>query len=390
MAELTGTDLNDNLEGTIDTDTLRGGAGNDFLNGRGGGDVLDGGEGRDTADYRTSWTAVTANLGNNTAFGGFATGDSFISIENIFGSAFDDTLTGDDRANILSGLSGDDRLNGGKGNDRLNGGDGADILNGGDGIDTADYRYAVQGVTVFLDGTAGSGGAAQGDMLTNIENLKGSSFADILTGNDADNILSRLGGDDQLLGGGGDDRLNGGAGADMLNGGDGEDTADYRYSWSTDGVSVSLDGSAGRNGAADGDILTNIENIWGSAHGDTLSGDAGNNILSGFDGNDTLSGLGGADTLTGGAGADKFVISNDNDMDIVTDFTDGTDRLVLEHDFGVFPPSFQDSGITLSDDGSDTVIAYDADGVGGNDAVDVMILTGVTSDLITISDFEFI
>ena len=302
MAELTGTDLNDNLEGTIDTDTLRGGAGNDFLNGRGGGDVLDGGEGRDTADYRTSWTAVTANLGNNTAFGGFATGDSFISIENIFGSAFDDTLTGDARANILSGLSGDDRLNGGEGNDRLNGG----------------------------------------------------------------------------------------AGADMLNGGDGEDTADYRYSWSTDGVSVSLDGSAGRNGAADGDILTNIENIWGSAHGDTLSGDAGNNILSGFDGNDTLSGLGGADTLTGGAGADKFVISNDNNIDIVTDFTDGTDRLVLEHDFGVFPPSFQDSGITLSDDGSDTVIAYDADGVGGNDAVDVMILTGVTSDLITISDFEFV
>ena len=228
MAELTGTDLNDNLEGTIDTDTLRGGAGNDFLNGRGGGDVLDGGEGRDTADYRTSWTAVTANLGNNTAFGGFATGDSFISIENIFGSAFDDTLTGDARANILSGLSGDDRLNGGEGNDRLNGGAGADMLNGG------------------------------------------------------------------------------------------------------------------------------------------------------------------ADTLTGGAGADKFVISNDNNIDIVTDFTDGTDRLVLEHDFGVFPPSFQDSGITLSDDGSDTVIAYDADGVGGNDAVDVMILTGVTSDLITISDFEFV
>ena len=50
--------------------------------------------------------------------------DTLTSIENLTGSAFDDTLTGDADANVLSGRDGDDTLNGGAGNDTLDGGDG--------------------------------------------------------------------------------------------------------------------------------------------------------------------------------------------------------------------------------------------------------------------------
>ena len=55
---------------------------------------------------------------------GGAGSDTLISIENLTGSAFDDTLTGDGDDNVLSGLAGDDTLDGGAGNDTLDGGDG--------------------------------------------------------------------------------------------------------------------------------------------------------------------------------------------------------------------------------------------------------------------------
>ena len=66
-------------------------------------------------------------------------------------------------------------------------------------------------------------------MLSNIERVIGSSFADLLFGKT---------GADTLDGGNGDDTLNGGAGADSLIGGGGLDTADY--SASSSGVTVNL------------------------------------------------------------------------------------------------------------------------------------------------------
>ncbi len=50
-----------------------------------------------------------------------------MNIENVSGSIFDDTLTGDTGNNLLMGQNG---------NDILNGGEGADILAGGAGNDT--------------------------------------------------------------------------------------------------------------------------------------------------------------------------------------------------------------------------------------------------------------
>ncbi len=94
------------------------------------------------ADYINSGAAVTVNLGADTASGGAAAGDSLNSIENLRGSAFDDTLTGSGVANRLSGGDGVDTLSGGDGNDRLIGGAGADVLIGGAGGDMALYDTA--------------------------------------------------------------------------------------------------------------------------------------------------------------------------------------------------------------------------------------------------------
>ena len=142
--------------------TLTGGAGDDVLAGLGGADVLDGGTGSDTVSYAASGAAVTVNLATGAASGGDAQGDTLISIENVIGSAFADTLTA---------ASAGSRLSGGDGNDRLVAGAGADALDGGAGTDTADYSGSNAAVSVnLLSGTA-SGGYADGDTLTGIENI---------------------------------------------------------------------------------------------------------------------------------------------------------------------------------------------------------------------------
>ena len=97
---VTGNVADNLLEGRDGADLLMGGLGNDTLIGGPGADALDGGEGSDTAAYTGSASAVTVNLGTNTATGGDAEGDTFTFIENLSGSAFDDTLTGDAGNNV--------------------------------------------------------------------------------------------------------------------------------------------------------------------------------------------------------------------------------------------------------------------------------------------------
>ena len=87
-------------------DTLLGGAGDDILIGGAGADSLDGGTGNDTADYSSASAGVTADLttpSNNT---GDAAGDTYTSVENLTGSGFNDTLTGDANDNIFNGGAG--------------------------------------------------------------------------------------------------------------------------------------------------------------------------------------------------------------------------------------------------------------------------------------------
>ena len=60
-------------------------------------------------------------------------------MENLTGSNFNDTLTGDANANILYGNGGNDKINSGNGNDVLYGGLGIDSLTGGSGNDSFNF-----------------------------------------------------------------------------------------------------------------------------------------------------------------------------------------------------------------------------------------------------------
>ena len=312
---ITGDASNNGLYAEGGIDQLYGLDGDDTLNAYGSGaDHLDGGSGTDTVRYRWASSGVTVDLTNGRGTAGDATGDVYVSIENIMGSnTGNDKLYGDDGANRIWGYGGNDdvygrggndTLYGGDGNDRLIGGTGADYLDGGAGTDTADYSGSSSKITIRLDNsTAEEGGDAAGDQLVNIENITGSAH---------DDYIAADGGANHLIGGAGNDYLRGNGGADIIDGGDGIDVANYH----TSSAAVRIDLSTGvhTGGDAEGDQLVNIENIVGSAHDDVLIGDASNNglyaeggidQLYGLDGDDTLNAYGsGADHLDGGSGTD--------------------------------------------------------------------------------------
>ncbi len=125
----------------------------------------------------------------------------------------------------VSGGDGNDTLRGGRYTDFLEGGAGDDRLEGGAGADWASYDDAVSAVRVDLAlGVAQDTRGAGTDLLSGIEHLEGSRFADGLRGNAHANILAGMEGADTLFGAGGQDRLLGGGGRDTLQGGSGNDT----------------------------------------------------------------------------------------------------------------------------------------------------------------------
>ena len=123
----TGNELNNHLIGNSSANVLIGLAGNDIISGNGGNDVIEGGEGDDTvsggagvdtASYAGAASAVTLNLSLAGAQNTIGAGsDHLFSIENLIGSAFNDTLTGNGANNVLTGIGGNDTLAGGAGGD---------------------------------------------------------------------------------------------------------------------------------------------------------------------------------------------------------------------------------------------------------------------------------
>ena len=100
----------ENVEGSEFADTFIANADPNQLDGRGG---------IDTVSYVNSTAGVNVDLSTGEGSGGFASGDLLIKIENIQGSDFDDTLTGDSQINVLNGRGGNDVLAGGAGKDTL-------------------------------------------------------------------------------------------------------------------------------------------------------------------------------------------------------------------------------------------------------------------------------
>ena len=279
------------------------------------------------------------------------------SSETVTGTSLSDTLYG---KGVLNGGAGADTITG---NGQLNGGDGDDVLqagilptvlDGGPGNDvlrgapwfpgaTASYADAPSGVTVNLLLTTAQDTIGAGvDTLSNIKQLIGSDFGDMLTGLATGSELDGGGGADVLMGGPGDDRFNGGAGLDTVS-----------YANASAGVHADLETSTPQNTLGAGtDFLVGIEKLIGSnfddvltaaTGGSTLNGGLGDDILGGGAGADSLNGGGGADTLigsdgkdllTGGGGADRFVFTAMNHSphgapDTITDFTHGADVIDL-------------------------------------------------------------
>lgn len=231
VTHATGTDQLSSIEVVLATDlgdtvTLGGGVtrietlgGNDWITASAGAETIDGGGGRDMVSYVSSAAGVAVDLGAGTGAGGDAAGDSYVGIERVTGSVFDDLITGTSGEDDIRGLGGYDWFVGSTG--------GADSYNGGLGRDTVAYSSAAAGVTASLFLGQGTGGDAALDTYASVENLTGSSFADRLTGDGDRNVLRGLYGNDTLTGLGGNDRLEGGKSDDVLDGGDGWDLAIY-------------------------------------------------------------------------------------------------------------------------------------------------------------------
>ncbi len=268
---------------------------------------------------------MIASLATPASNTGDAAGDTYINIQNLLGGKGNDTLTGDDNNNIISGggttgtaITDRDVLNGLGGDDTFMASSGQETFNGGDG--TADTVVYSTGVVVNMETPGSSTGDASGDVFgADIEAVTGSGVTDTFFGRGTSETIDGAGGNDFIFGSGG---------ADTLIGGIGIDTLDYSSSVA---VNVNLsDLLAESGGDATGDKLSGFEIIIGSANNDiltadntgmTLRGGLGNDTLTGGTGNDILQGGSGRDTLIGGAGEDRldFVTGNSKLVDINMD-----------------------------------------------------------------------
>jgi Ca2+-binding RTX toxin-like protein len=380
----------------IGSDRLTGGLSSDLfvMSVDGSTDFINGGAGTDRIDYSSSARSLTIAL--DSGAGGSVTARWLVdfqqgpygslipvyetrtvatltSIEDVVGSAYGDSITGNGGPNMLDGgngddhlfgLGGNDRLFGGNGNDTLDGGSGNDTLVGGQGMDTiiggagsdtVSYADALIGMDIRLDVPLFSSpdspilaGAARQihvrtdelvheDTLSGIENVVGSSYNDVIKSNGALNTIEGGEGSDRLL-----SWIDGQN--DVMNGGNGVDTIDYSGFSQSSGLTISL-GQNGANGTATTlpssgagvveDTLISIENVVGTSHGDRINGNEQVNNINGGDGADVIFGGGGADILTGGTGADVFLFTAASDLptaapvEQIRGFERGTDLIDL-------------------------------------------------------------
>ncbi|UWR42399.1 M10 family metallopeptidase C-terminal domain-containing protein [Phaeobacter inhibens] len=400
----------DHLIGTDGENALSGGAGDDVLSGGGGADLLDGGAGSDTADYANATRGVKLNMTN-----GKTEGDTYVSIENLSGSGFNDRMKGDAADNVLTGQGGDDTLRGAAGDDILLGdfADAADAIPqpglgtgyatlGPDAtnnsietaFDISDNFSLTEDPDIFdstsvLHTTVNATGNGQGGYYS-IDLAAGTVLTIDIDGiadpNVHDSWVRLLDGEGNIVtqndDGGGDPGST--SNRDSSTVFVVEETGTYfivEGSWSPDapeGWSESVpEGSTY-------ELNVSVEFPPAPAQ----PGEAGADVLRGGRGNDLLDGGLMADTLIGGKGDDFFRFSTElgaDNIDEIRDFDAASDTILLDSaiftdageigvlDFGAFHSSA--SGTAL--DGADRIVyntdsgalSYDADGLGGVDAI---------------------
>ncbi|MBN6710167.1 Ig-like domain-containing protein [Haemophilus haemoglobinophilus] len=192
----------------------------------------------------------------------------------------------------------------------------------------------INGGVGFLDLNHYTKGQAFIGYGTQIEKLIGSDFNDTLTGNNADNTIYGGKGNDIINGGGGNDYLDGGLGVDTLSGGIGDDI--YVVNENRDSVRENADeGNDTVHSYINYTLTSNVENLsLFGAENLSATGNNLNNIIIGNNSDNRLDGKEGTDTLTGGKGRDTFIFSSslNGEIDTITDFTVGEDKIGLSRD----------------------------------------------------------
>ena len=214
--------------GNSNDNTITGTAGNNTLDGGAGVDTLIGGLGNDSyiVDNVADVVQEASAEGTDTVITSVDNYTLGANVENLQLTGSAHIANGNDLDNALTGSTGNDTLNGAGGNDALDGGAGADAMAGGIGDDT----YYVDNVGDTIQETAGEGIDSVFTSVdnwvagANVENVRLTGNAHIVTGNDMNNSIAGTTGDDTIDGGAGDDLESGGAGNDVLISGSGLDT----------------------------------------------------------------------------------------------------------------------------------------------------------------------
>ncbi|CTQ33021.1 M10 family metallopeptidase C-terminal domain-containing protein [Jannaschia rubra] len=406
-----GSRFDDRLIGTEESNELYGGSGNDVLTGGGGGDLLDGGAGSDTADYSNGTVGMLADIRR-----GDLAGDTYVSIENLAGTGFDDGLRGDGAANVLTGQGGDDWLHGGGGDDILLGDfayQGEPLPRPGLGTGTAtlgedaannsiatafdisdnfslDENPDIFDSTTVLHTTVNATGNGEGAYYS-IELAAGTSITIDIDGiadpDVHDSYLRLLDSEGNVVAenddGGGDpgSATNRDSSIAFVV----EETGTYYIvegSWTPDAP-----GSGWTDAVPEGSTYEMHVSVDFPPE-PAEPGEAGSDVLRGGRGNDLLDGGLGADKLIGGFGEDSFRFSTaleaDN-IDRITDFDVDDDLILLDNlvfgalgDEGVlsfdafhaspFGEAFDANDRIIYDTGSGS-LCYDEDGTGEMEAI---------------------
>ena len=232
-------------------------------------------------------------------------------------------------------------------------------------------------VSKVADGSVFNARLYYGDARSVIEDAKGGSAADMISGNFAANALYGNAGNDSLFGMDGVDLLLGGPDNDVLWGGN---DGDRLFGESGADNLLGEAGSDWLDGGSENDVLyggSDIDTLKGDAGNDRLFGDTGDDWLYGGDDADRIDGGADIDALFGEAGDDTFYFRPGSGTDYVVDFTPGGTEDAIEIGY-----SSIDTFSELLDATSDT-----NDGcVIGIDETTTVHLLGVSKGQLTAAD----